>query len=168
VAQWSIEPLSARHDRKSFSCGKDPLDRYIKEQAGQDIRRYLASAFVAVDDPSDVAIAGYFTMSAFGINPGDLPAAVAKRLPKYSLLPAVLIGRLAVDQRWQGRNLGRVLLIDALRKAYDRLDTIASAFVVVDALDEDAAGFYRKFGFLDFPEPIGRLFLPMQSVAGLL
>ncbi len=111
-----IQPLGAHHDRLSFACGEPSLDNYIRRQATQDIRRHIARVFVATDaDPA--AILGFYTLSATVVEARTLPPDLARRLPKYPL-PAALIGRLAVDNRYQGQDLGQYLLMDALTRTF--------------------------------------------------
>jgi GNAT superfamily N-acetyltransferase len=110
---------------------------------------------------------GYYTLSSYAIDVGELPAGVARRLPRYPLIPATLLGRLAVDERHQGKGIGEFLLMDALHRALAQSAEIASAAVVVDAIDAGAARFYRHFGFIPFPSLSSRLFFPKKAVAGL-
>jgi GNAT superfamily N-acetyltransferase len=161
---YRIEPLGPRHDRAAFSCGVEPLDRYFRTQAGQDVRKLIASCFVAVaaDSPN---IAGYYTLSATGIALTDLPSELAKRLPRYPLLPAILMGRIAVDERHRRRGLGEILLFDAFARAL-RSDIAAFAFVV-DAKDAAAKAFYQRYRFLPLAGDGYRLFLPMAEIAKL-
>ena len=161
----NIEPLGKRHDRRAFSCGNEPLDRYLKQQASQDARRHVAAPFVAVREEGDKTILGYYTLSAFAIDLGTLPDSMASKLPHYPLVPATLLGRLAVDHRYRGRGLGGFLLMDALRRAYGQSSQIASAAFVVRAIDDDAFRFYRHFDFTPFPERRDQLFLPMATIA---
>lgn len=167
LAEWAIESLHDDHDRTSFSCGNESLDRYLKEQAGQDLRRACASPFVLVAERGSTSILGYYTLSSYGVDLGELPADLARKLPRYPLIPATLLGRLAVDLRYQRQGVGEFLLMDALRRAWAQSAEIAAAAVVVDAIDADAAKFYRHFGFLTFHSVAGRLFLPMKTVAAL-
>jgi GNAT superfamily N-acetyltransferase len=109
-------------------------------------------------------ILGYYTLSAFGVDPGSLPASVARRLPACPLMPATLLGRLAVDQRYRGQGIGEFLLMDALHRAYVQSSQIA-AIAVVDAIDDQAARFYRHFNFIPLPDRPDRLFLPMKITA---
>jgi predicted GNAT family N-acyltransferase len=166
-AAWHIEPLAKRHDRAAFSCGKAPLDRYLKVQAGQDARRRVAAPFVLVETPGNRTVMGYYTLSAFGVDLGELPEELAKKLPHYPVVPAVLLGRLAVDRRYRGRGFGETLLMNALHRSLAQSSEIAAAAVVVDAMDEDATRFYRHFNFIALPERRGRLFLPMKAVDSL-
>jgi GNAT superfamily N-acetyltransferase len=166
-AEWWIEPLRGDHSRANFWCGNPSLDRYLKEQAGQDLRRGCATPFVLVSERGDTTIRGYYTLSSYGIDVGELPVAVAKKLPRYPLIPATLLGRLAVDRSLQGQGIGEFLLMDALHRALVQSVEIAAAAVVVDAIDEGALRFYRHFGFVAFPAFASRLFLPMKAVGEL-
>lgn len=162
-----IEPLGKKHDRAAFSCGREQLDRYLRKQASQDARRHIAASFVAVHDQNDATVLGYYTLSAFAVELGALPKATAARLPHYPLVPATLLGRLAVNQAHKGHGLGEFLLMDALHRAYEYSRQIASAAVVVDAIDDEAHQFYRHFDFIALPERKDRLFLPMATIGKL-
>jgi GNAT superfamily N-acetyltransferase len=153
-----IAQLTAAHDRQAFSCGADPLDRYLQTQATQDIRRHLANCFVASPVRSNV-VAGYYTLSSASIPMTDLPVEQTRKLPRYPVLPAALIGRLAVDRSFQ--NLGAALLYDAIARAI-RADAAVFA-LIVDAKDEAAAQFYRHHGFQAFSGRAARLFLPVAT-----
>jgi len=165
--EWVIESLGNDHNRADFRCGNASLDRYLKEQAGQDLRRGCATPFVLVSPPGDASILGYYTLSSYGVDIGELPVDVAKKLPRYPLIPATLLGRLAVDRRHQGQGIGEFLLMDALHRSLVQSAEIAAAAVIVDTIDAGAAKFYQHFGFVPFPSIPGRLFLPMKAVTGL-
>jgi GNAT superfamily N-acetyltransferase len=166
-AERVIEPLRDDHNRADFSCGNASLDRYLKDQAGQDRRRGCATPFVLVAVAGDTKILGYYTLSSYGIDVGQLPADVVRKLPRYPLIPATLLGRLAVDRRFQGQRVGEFLLMDALHRALEQSAEIAAAAVVVDAIDVGAVRFYEHFGFVPFPVIANHLFLPMKAVASL-
>ena len=142
---FRLEPLSDLHDRSSFGCGQEALDRYLQSQATQDNRRRIASCFVAVEAETG-SIAAYYTIASASISTPALPPEITKRLPRYPTIPAVRIGRLAVDLRFRGRGLGGALLADALRRV---IGSPAAAFaLVVDAKDDQAVAFYRHHGFV--------------------
>lgn len=162
-----IQPLAKHHDRAAFSCGNEILDRYLKEMASQDARRHVAAPFVLVEENSPKTILGYYTLSALSVDLGDLPADVARKLPSYPVVPATLLGRLAVDRHHQGHGIGESLLMDALRRVNEQSTQIATVAVIVDAIDQQAMQFYRHFEFLPFPERPTRLFLPMKTIAAL-
>jgi predicted N-acetyltransferase YhbS len=139
---YRIEPLAA-HDRNGFASGSEALDRYFREVVTQDIRRRIAKCFVAVDENESVA--GYYTICATSVMLGELSPARAKKLPRYPAIPAVLLGRLAVSSKHQGKRLGAALVVDACQRAA-RSD-IAALLMLVDAKDEAAARFYDHLGF---------------------
>ncbi len=155
-----VEALGAHHDRTSFACGAEPLDRYFRTQAGQEARKKVAAPFVLV--LADGSIAGFYTLSATAVRMAELPDAVARKLPRYPLIPATLLGRLAVDQRHQGKGYGRFLLADALYRAVR--SEIASFAVIVDAKDQAARRFYERESFLSFPEQPLKLFRAMADI----
>lgn len=163
---YRIEALGKTHDRTAFDCGSAALDRYLQQQARQDAEKSVAAAFV-VTIPPDRQVLGYYTLSASLVNAGELPATLARKLPRYPQLPVTLLGRLAVDQSMKGRGLGEFLLIDALRRSLQAAAGIAAMAVVVDAKDDAAAAFYRHFSFLPLQQQPRRLFLPMKAVADL-
>ena len=163
----TVEPLGRQHDRTAFHCGADVLDRYLKQQARQDADKRVAAPFVAVRPPDTHAL-GYYTLSASVLTLTDLPDDFARRLPRYPQLPVTLLGRLAVDQSTKGQGLGEHLLLDALHRSLAHADQIAAMAVVVDAKDENAASFYRHYGFIPLQPQPNRLFVPMRSVAQLM
>jgi GNAT superfamily N-acetyltransferase len=158
---FRIVPLGPNHDRSSFACGNDSLDRYIREQATQDIRRGIASVFVAVAHDQPFHIAGFFTLSAESVAPSNLPPEMAKRLPRHPI-PAALVGRLAVDRNFARRGLGSVLLADAVQKATVAAELVAMTVVVVDPIDDSAQAFYSAFGFRSLQGPQRRMFLVLS------
>ncbi len=157
TASFAIQRLSAKHDRTAFDCGVPALNRYFHEQITQDVRRLLAAGFVALDGAGTVA--GFYTLAATSLPLTDLAAAEARRLPRYPLLPAVLVGRLALDLRFRGRALGSGLLVDAIERA-GRAEPAVFA-IVVDAKDDAAAGFYGHHGFQVFASRPLSFYLPM-------
>lgn len=156
---FRIEPLAATHDRLSFSSGVEPLDRYLRELATQDIKRRVSNSFVVLDDAG--VIAGYYTFAATSLPLTELSADEAKRLPRYKLLPAGLIGRLAIDHRFQRRGLGGALIIDAAARAARGEAAIFA--LIVDAKDDKAAAFYEHYQFRRFASRPQSLFLPLDT-----
>jgi len=165
TAQFTITLLSAEHERTSFDCGIAPLNRYLREQVGQDIKRRLGNCFVATEHEA-TRIAGFYTLAATSIPLTSLPEAETRRLPRYPVLPAVLIGRLAVDTHFQGKQLGAALVIDALRRSAEAAP--AAFAILVDAKDENAARFYSKLGFVPLESRPLSLFLPIGTALKLL
>ncbi len=159
-----FEPLHARHDRLHFRCGEEALERYLRVQAGQDAVRHVASVIVAVDPHG--LLAGFYTLAMSAVKLTDVPEPAARKLPRYPLVPAVRLGRLAVATELQGQGLGGVLLADALSRALS--NPVAWAVVAVDTKDERAAGFYRRFGFVALRDDPRHLFLWRGTIEKLL
>jgi len=141
------------------------LDDYLRHQAGQDLRKRAAVPFVLTND--GIAVGGYYTLSQFAVELDALPEKVAKKLPKYPVVPATLIGRLVVSIEHRRQRLGEMLLMDALKRSLDLSKQVASAAVIVDAKGDAGVRFYKKYGFLDLPRIDRRLFLPMGTIAKL-
>ena len=160
-ALYTIEPLGKHHDRAAFSCGVEPLDRYFKQQAGQESRRHVANCFVAVNQVTKV-IGGYYTLSATAVIFDSLPDTFKKKLPRYPEVPAALVGRLAIDLQHRGKRLGETLLLDAMRRTLQ--SGVAAAILVVDPKDEQAAKFYYRYGFLDIGPGRTRLYMPVSEI----
>jgi len=158
----SVLPLGPHHDRGTFSCGETALDDYLKNHAGQDTRRNVTSVFVAAGDPSTTII-GYYTLSAASFSRDELPAALARKLPHYPI-PAALIGRLAVDRRFQGRNYGKFLLINAFERVMRANEALEIHALVVEAKSDSAVAFYKRYGFELFAGHSRRLFLPLAKL----
>ena len=165
-SKYNIEPLGD-HDRAAFSCGNASLDRYLREQASQDVKRGLASVFVitAKDDPTTVL--AYYTLSSRELRLEQLPEGIAKKAGKYGHVGVTLLGRMAVAEKCKGTGLGALTLMNALDKSLAASKDVASWAVFVEAIDSAAAKFYRKYGFMELPEDKLRLLLPMKTIAKL-
>ncbi len=159
-APFRVALLDALHDRLTFDSGTPALDRYVREQATQDMRRRVASCFVALAD--DQRIAGYYTLASASVPLTELPPETTRKLPRYRAVPTVRMGRLAVDRAFKGQGLGGALLGDALARV--ARSEIAAYALVVDAKDEVAVSFYRHHGFIALPETPLTLFLPLATV----
>jgi GNAT superfamily N-acetyltransferase len=159
----AIEALGKQHDRAQFSCGNPALDGWFRHRASQDEKRNIARVFVACDDA--LGILGFYSLSAFTLAIEDVPEVVARKLPRYDVIPAALIGRLARDERARGRGVGELLLADAVRRILTAGRSLAVFAIVVDAKDERGVAFYESFGFQPFPTRPRRLFLPTSTAA---
>ena len=162
--EYRIEPIYPNHDRATFSCGIAELDRYIRQQAGQDSKRNLAAVFILTADSKTVA--GFYTLSAESVLAKDLPVEFGKKLPRFPL-PVTLLGRMAVAQSLQGQGLGEFLLLDALDRASSASRQVASWAVVVDT-KAGAREFYLTHDFIPFETNTDRLFYPMKTVEKVL
>ena len=164
---YDFEPLASSHDRAAFSCTEPALEGYLKHQASQDVKRHLATCFILVAQPGDTTIIGYFTLTSYMVEVNDLPANIAKTSGHYPRVPAVLLGRLAVDVRFQGQGWGSVLVVGALRRVLRARTSIAVKLVAVDALHEQAAAFYEHLGFHRFADHPLSLYVTIDEVMAL-
>ena len=159
---FRVERLGPAHDRAAFDCGVPALNAYLAKQASQDEKRRSASCFVAVEVSSS-KIAGYYTLSAASVPLSDIPATLAKKLPRYPSVPCIRVGRLAVGLSWRGKGLGGALLWDAIERA-GKVE-IGAVALLVDAKDEDAARFYAHHNFTAFDGQPLLLFRPFKGGA---
>ena len=161
-----IELLDKKHNRENFDCGKELLNNYLKIQAGQDIKRKLSACFVLSEQGTN-DIQGYYTLSNNSIPLNNFPEHIQKKLPKsYLSIPTTLLGRLAIDTKHQGKGIGKILLIDALKRSYEISQEIGSFAVVVDPIDEEAENFYKKYDFIKLPDS-GKMFIATKTLQEL-
>ncbi len=156
---YQIRPLDASSNTANFQCDREPLDDYIRRYASQDVRRNVARVFVAAPEDTPQHLAGFITLSAGSVACATLPEALRRKLPRYPV-PVALIGRLAVDVKFQGKGLGSILLADACQKVAQASSVLAVAGIVVDAKDEQAIAFYAHFGFVPLQGQADRMMLP--------
>lgn len=160
------EPLQSKHKKSEFSCGKEMLNTYIHKLANQDVKRKLSACFVIAQKETQ-KIKGYYTLSNSSIPLDLIPLKIQKKLPKsYSSIPTILLGRLAIDHQFQGQGLGKLLLIDALKRCYEISRSLGCFAVIVDPIDQYAEKFYEKYGFIQLPDS-GKMFLPMNTISQL-
>ena len=163
---YEISKLDSRHNRQRFSCGSSTLDSYLKIQASQDIKKNVGVTYVITLINSNDVI-GYYTLSTVSIDASELPDEAVKKLPKYPMLPGILLGRLAVDSAHQGKKIGAHLLIDALKRSLSISSQIGINAAIVDAKDDKAAKYYNNYGFIAFPSNKLKLFLPIKTIRSL-
>lgn len=161
-----VAKLDPSHDRSKFDCDVESLNRHLLTQATQDLRRGLAVPYV-VPVPTNNAVAAYFTLSAASVDLGSLPDKLTRKLPSGAVIGASLLGRMAVDRAYQGTGLGEFMIGAAIDLSFAQ-SPLACAIMVGDAINEDAAQFYRHLGFIPFPEMPRRLFLARESLAKYL
>jgi GNAT superfamily N-acetyltransferase len=163
----SIDSLnSKKHDRSSFTCGVDSLDDYIKTRASQELKKRVSTPYVLTDSPNREVL-GYYCLSSYSIASTELDESTAKKLPRYPLLPAIMLGRLAVDSGQQGKGYGGYLLLDAMKRCLELSDLLAAVAIVVDAIDQGAASFYKDYGFIEFPDDPLKLYILMVEIEKL-
>lgn len=160
------EHLNSTHRKKEFSCGQVMLDEYLHKQANQDIKKKLSACFVLKDNETSL-LKGYYTLSNSSILQELIPQEYQRKLPNsYTSVPTTLLGRLAIDSRFQKLGIGKLLLVDALRRSFEISKSIGSFAVVVDPIDTSAEKFYDKYGFIKLPDS-GKMFLAMNTIKDL-
>jgi GNAT superfamily N-acetyltransferase len=157
---------SALHDRKAFDCGVAELNIFLKQHANQNqtkniSKTYVAVVAVSVDDRKKIY--GYYTLSAGHIQCDQLPESIKSKLPKYPI-PIGRIGRLAVDKEYKGQGIGGFLLHDALTSLLNIADKMGVFAVLVDAKNDDAKLFYKKYGFIELQGSGLTLFLTTDTI----
>jgi predicted N-acetyltransferase YhbS len=165
VETWHVQALTKDHRRDNFDCGEPSLNDYLQKFVSQDAKRSLTRAFV-LSRPTELQVMGYYTLSALSVHRDRFPGEQAKKLPRYPI-PAVLLGRLAIDRSAQGKKLGEHLLIDALKRTATASATIGVYAMIVEALHERAAAYYANFGFITLQEQPLTLFMPMETILQL-
>jgi GNAT superfamily N-acetyltransferase len=160
VSELRLVRLTADHDLSGFDCGDDELNRWLVDHALASQKADLARTYVTFSGES---IAAYVSLTTGSVRPEAAPKRYARGMPRYPL-PTILIARLAVDHRYQGQRIGSRLLGEALRLAVAASDTAAARLVVVDAIDDRAVAFYRRWGFIDVPENPHRLFRQIVDI----
>lgn len=159
----TIQLLNKRHNKNDFDCGKPILDNYIRTQASQDVKRDLSACYVLTDE-GNTAVLGYYTLSSNSIERASFPDNMIARLPpSYGDLPTILLGRLALDKKMQGKKLGEFLLINALNRCVAVSQTIGALAVVVDPIDEHAENFYSSYGFIFLPGS-KKMFISIKTI----
>jgi GNAT superfamily N-acetyltransferase len=152
--------LDAEHDLTGFDCANEQLNGWLIDHGLAGQRADLARTYLAVEGN---AVLGYVSLTTGSIRREEAPTRYARGMPRHPL-PTILIARLAVDRCHQGQGLGSRLLAEALRRAVAASDAVAARLVVVDAIDDDAAAFYRRRGFVDIPENPRRLFRKIADI----
>lgn len=160
MSRLRLTLLAAEHDVGGFDCGREQLNAWLIRHALASHRADIARTFILLDGK---AVAGYVNLTTGSARHDELPRRFARGTPRHRI-PTILVARLAVGRRFQGRQLGTRLLAEALRRAVAVSDAAAARVVVVDAIDEHAAGFYRDRGFIASPEDPLRLFRKMSDI----
>ena len=155
------------HDRDAFDCGEPALNEYLQKTARQHLKKGIANTYVLVNQSESQRILGFFTLSFLEVDLSEVPEKYGKKLPRLHL-PAVKLGRLAVDKSCQGKNYGRLLLVDAMRRVAAAIRNTAGVVgLFVDAKNQNVAAFYEKFGFIPLRDNPFSLMIPQQTILGL-
>lgn len=158
-----IEKLSKDHKKSDFDCDNELLNNYIQKQAKQDVNRDLSACYI-LNDINDKRVLGYYTLSGNSIDRNEFPIELIQKMPpSYVNLPAILLGRLAIDKNEKGKGFGGILLMDALKKCVDISESLGVLAVIVDPFDEKAISFYKKYGFILIPSN-NKMFIPIKTI----
>jgi ribosomal protein S18 acetylase RimI-like enzyme len=164
VTRFVSEALG-QHDRAIFASGNERIDRYFHETVSQDVRRNHAACYVLVER-STARVAGFYTLSSHSIALNDLAPELARKLPRYPSVPAVLMGWLGRDLAFHGAGVGTLLLYDAIARVAK--SPIGVHALCADAIDEAAAAFYLKHQFQALVSRSQSFFLPMKTAQALV
>lgn len=156
-----------QHNIEKFSCGIKELDTYLKQQAGQETKKMVTAVYI-IRKIKSAEVIGYYTLSTNSIELTNLPESSIRKLPKYKALPALLIGRLAIDINYQGQGIGEKMLLDALNRSYLLSKQVGCFAVIVDAKDKKSSNFYEKYGFKRSIKKPYKLYLPMLTIINLI
>lgn len=160
---WIFLPLDGSVNRDKFDCGNSDLNDYLKKYARQNHRKGIATTFIAIPETENRSVAGYYSVSMAEIKRESLPETYRKGLPRYPL-PAMKIGKLAVDKTMQGK----VLLMECFKKAVRLSSEVGIFAIAVDAWDEEAKAFYLKYGLISLEDNPLSLFIPMKTILAVL
>ncbi|BAZ17568.1 acetyltransferase, GNAT family protein [Calothrix sp. NIES-4071] len=161
--KWIFCPIDGSVNKENFDCGIHELDDYLKKYAKQNDKKGVAKTFVAIPEEGEKIVAGYYSVSMDKIEFEVIPENYKKGLPRYPL-PAMLIGKLAVDKSMQGTGLGNKLLIECFYRAVNLSSEIGIFAVTVAAINEKAKEFYLKYGFIPLVDNEFTLFIPIKTI----
>ncbi len=171
----SIEPFDPdKHDRTAFSCGAERIDNFLKRSAKKHQKGDFTRVWI-VTRLGESAVLGFYAVNSHALVGEDLPARLTKNTPRHGAVPAAYVSMIGVDKTMQGRGLGRILLVDAVKRIARVSEALGVAAIVLDVLDDDGAeavlkrkAFYESMGFQTFPSRPLRMFLPTSAARKLL
>ena len=157
------------HSTEEFDCLEDSLNIFLKQYAGQGHKNYTSRTYCLVDESSEgikKKILAYYSLASGSLPIAEMSVEHKKALSAYvNPLPVIVIGRLAVDKSYRGKGYGDMALMDALERALDLSSKIGACAAVVDALNDDAANFYQRYGFVNLQG--NKYFIPMKAIKKL-
>jgi GNAT superfamily N-acetyltransferase len=163
LARIRLEPLGPKHDRAAFSCGDERLDNFIKISASRQQEQDIAQTNVGCLD-QDFVVISYYALNSHFIDVTTLPSDDRKRLPNYETIPAIYLSKLGVHTEHQGKGLGSRLMAHAFAQCLRVANIVGAHFLILDALNEDAARLYRRLGFHDLPGHEPRMLIKISVI----
>jgi ribosomal protein S18 acetylase RimI-like enzyme len=161
-----LDKLDKSHDRNSFDCNSEALNKYLRQTARQHNQKGISRTFVLVDTKQSKVIIGFFTLSLCEVRSEKLTEVIAR---KYLLIvPGVRLARLAVDKYYQHQGIGEILIIEAMKRAIVIADNGGGIGLFVDAKDEKARNYYSRYGFVSLKDNVLEMFLPLSTVREIL
>lgn len=156
-------PITDAHRVDGFDCGKPSLSDWLRTHAldneGKSSRTYVVNAQMGEDAGNVIA---YYTLASGSVVRDEVPRKIRHGLPNP--VPVMVLGRLAVDRRHGGNKLGKGLLREAMQRTVAASQIAGVRAIIVHAIDDDAVGFYAKYGFQQFPQGTRTMFLPIETV----
>lgn len=163
MSRFYAEALG-KQDRSAFSSGNDRIDRYFQHTVSQDVKRGYATCYLLIER-STAQIAGFYTLSSHSVPLTEVAPDLARKLPRYPSVPAALIGWLGRNAAFRGQGIGPLLLADAITRLVSA--PVGIHAICADAIDDDAAAFYREHQFQSLTSRAGGFFLPMKTALAL-
>lgn len=157
-----IELLDKHHNRDSFDCDSEALNKFIKQVARQHIQKGISRTFVLIDAEQPQTIIAFFTLTLCEIRVEKLPLQLSKKYP--SKVPGVKLARLAVDKVYQRQGIGEILMIEAMKRALVVAENAGGIGLFVDAKDEFARTYYERYGFINLEGSCLELFCRCQRL----
>ena len=145
LPEWHEEPVSKKHDRKSFDCGDRALNDFLQRHARQSHESGAAKTFLAIDDRDNRSILGFYSLAPGALAYADTPELVRRGLARHDV-PGFRLARIATDLRWQGQGLGGQLLAAAARRCLRVAADVGGVVLIIDAKNERAARWYASYG----------------------
>ena len=162
-----VQKYGSDQDTDYFDCGEDSINSFLKKNAVVNQKRGVSQIFCLRENVDGVGkpVIGYYTLSAAAIPSSGVDREIIKGVPLGYDAPVILLGRIGIDKRHQGKGHGEFLLMDALERAMNASNDLGVVGVVLDALNKDVASWYQSYGFITLDE--SKMFIPMKAIKAL-
>ena len=157
-----VELLNKSHNRNSFDCGNEALNKFLKQIARQHIQKGISRTFVLVDTEQPEIIMSFFTLTLCEVRVEKFLSNFSKKYP--SKVPGVKLARLAVSEAYQRQGIGEIMMIEAMKRALIVAENAGGIGLFVDAKDEAAKTYYSRYGFVSLEDAFLEMFLPLSTI----